>query len=114
MRRSRSNSRVTPRNAPAPHTTLAQAREELQQAQEAERHYRLALHSDPSNRIAGLLPGRLRMQAGRHGEVESLLALVEVCRGAAFDGIDNVGAMDSVVTNNNGPTGLLSNTAGTG
>jgi enediyne biosynthesis protein E4 len=61
-----------------------------------------------------LLLGRLLMQAGRHAEAEPLLALVEVCRGAAFGGIDNDGAMDSVVANNNGPTRLLRNTAGTG
>jgi len=42
------------------------------------------------------------------------LALVEVSRGAAFGDLDNDGAVDIVVANNNGPTRLLRNTAGAG
>ncbi len=42
------------------------------------------------------------------------LALVDVSRGAAFGDIDNDGAIDIVVANNNGPVRLLRNTSGTG
>ncbi len=57
------------------HTLLAQAREELLQPEEAERHYRLALESDPNNRRAALLLGRLLVQAGRNTEADPLLQL---------------------------------------
>ncbi len=57
------------------HTLLGQAREELQQPEEAERQYRLALDSDPNNRRAALLLGHLLMLAGRQAEAEPLLSL---------------------------------------
>jgi predicted Zn-dependent protease len=47
----------------------------MQQPAEAERHYRLALDSDPNNRRAGLLLGRLLMQADRDAEAEPWLAM---------------------------------------
>jgi len=48
------------------------------------------------------------------GAAGPALALVEVSRGAAFGDVDNDGAIDIVIANNNGPTRLLRNTAGAG
>jgi len=57
------------------HAFLGQAREELQQPEVAEREYRLALTSNPNNRRAALLLGRLLLLKNRYAEAEPLLSL---------------------------------------
>ena len=55
------------------HTLLGQALEEMQKPQEAERHYRLALASDPLNRQAGILLARRLAGSGHIDEATPLL-----------------------------------------
>jgi tetratricopeptide (TPR) repeat protein len=55
------------------HTLLGQALEEMQKPQEAERHYRLALASDPLNHQAGILLARRLAMTGHIDEATPLL-----------------------------------------